>query len=148
MAANRRNAQQAAAKWRRRMQESQQEMRDGVQALNEAPSRGAVRQKDRMKAAFIQSVDNGTWQRNTEAVTLQDYQTAMTQYGIARAIEGAGNKEEKTREAFAELYTYEDRVLAEINRMPNATAADRKARMNKWFDEMAKFKEQRGRRGA
>lgn len=137
------DATKIAAKWRARMQASSQDMADGVNAVTTAPGQMAKAKQDTMKARLIAAIDSGKWAANVSAVPLSEWQDAMIKKGVPRAQEGASQAEPKVQQFMAELLPFTESVKRQIAAMPNATEADRRARMNKAFDLMKTFKRTR-----
>jgi len=125
-----------AAKWRRNMEASTNDIRDGVNAVTEAPTKKAAARVGTMKARFIAAVDSGKVAAGLNAVGLEDWRRDMLEKGLPRISEGAAKGEEKTQKAAAALAPQIQRIRDEIDAMPNATEADRKARMLANFDKM------------
>jgi hypothetical protein len=76
-----------AAKWAQRLGAAGQAITDGVAAVREAPGAKAAAQSAvwlaNLQAAQVK------WERNVSAVTLQQWQNAMTTKGIPRIGQGA-----------------------------------------------------------
>lgn len=132
-----------AKKWSQRLQSASQEMADGVNAVTVAPGVQAAKKKETMKARLLEAINNGKWERNVAAVPLGDWQQDMISRGIPRAMQGAAEAEPKMQAFMDELLPYVENCQRQIEAMPNATDADRKARMMKMFDLMKGFKRNR-----
>lgn len=143
MAVKKLDSEKMASKWQRNLQNAQQDMEDGVNKVQEAPSAGAVRQQAKMKAKLMAAIDTGKWAQNTRATTLQDYQESMKKIGIPRAIAGASDKLDNTRAAMADLAPQLEAVSREIQAMPQDTEAQRDARAAKTIQLMRKVRRKR-----
>ncbi len=129
-----------AKKWSQNLQNATAQIAAGVQAVQVAPTQLAARAQATMKARLVAAIDSGKWAKGLQAVSLSDWQQAMTNKGIPRVAQGAVDAETKQTTFYAKLLPYVASVSAQIKQMPNATAADRKARMLANFDAMSQFR--------
>lgn len=81
------SAADIAAAWAAGLQRSGDKITAGVQSTTVAPGQAAARQKQVWLANTQAAADK--WAKNTAAVTLQDWQEAMTSKGIPRIAAGA-----------------------------------------------------------
>lgn len=137
------NAADVARKWRQRLEGAAQDMVAGVNAVTVAPTAQAAAKVQTMKARFNAAIDSGKVEAGLRAVSLEDWRAAMLSKGVTRVAQGAQGAETKVADFMGELIPYTDQVRKEIAQMPNATDADRKARMNANFDKMKAFKRRR-----
>lgn len=135
-----------AAKQVRRAQEASQDYIAGVQAVTEAPGVKAVRKKDKLRANFLASVDNGKWEANTSAVTREEWQDKTVRKGGERYARGVEESKEAIMAFHEEFQPFVQQVKRELDAMPDATPEQRKAKMVANFDKMSKFKRTRRRR--
>lgn len=124
-----------AQKWATNLAASTQAITDGVNAVAVAPGQAAARQK----AVYLANVQAsaGKWATNVAAVTLQDWQTAMTTKGIPRVASGATAAQPKMQAFMTKLLPY---VANGVGTLPargdiNANIA----RMVAWVTYMSKF---------
>lgn len=80
-------ASAAAAKWQTNLSASTQRITDGVNAVTTAPGLAAARQADVWLANLQASASK--WKSKVAAVSLQDWQQAMTTKGVPRIASGA-----------------------------------------------------------
>ena len=133
------SAKEYADKMIRRVGGALDDMKTGIEKVSVAPSKKAVEKKAKMKANLIASIDNGKWEKNLGAVTLDDWKGKMVNIGLARVqpgIEAARSKIEVFAEKF---FPFQDQVLAKINAMPDATLEERIAKSAAYMRESAKF---------
>lgn len=133
-------AQQASAKWLAGMQNSQQTMQDGVNAVTVAPGTAAANAKQKWILAMTSQKVQDKWARNVAiGGSLSNWQGAMNTYGISRAIQGAQQKESKYTAAITSVLAYEATLQAQIKAMPSVTPQDRINRMLAWVNGMANY---------
>lgn len=131
---------QAAKDWQQKLAGSADKYKRKVKAVREHPGVAAARHKDAMRTRVNQAIDDGTWERNVQAGTLQQWQDVTANVGSQNLGTGAQkglSKMEKFLSAAAPLY---DAIVDEVRSMPNATESDRRARMNRNFDLMKQLK--------
>ena len=114
-----------AQNWANRLGQSQQAITEGVQRVTTAPGAAAARQKNVWQQNTAAAADK--WARKTAAVTLQDWQSAMTDKGIARIGQGATAAVPKMTTFMQKLLPYVDSAVqglpargdfnANVNRM-------------------------------
>lgn len=133
-------AQQASAKWLAGMQNSQQTMQDGVNAVTVAPGTAAANAVQKWVLAMTSQKVQQKWARNVAiGGSLPNWQNAMNTYGISRAIQGAQQKEAKYTSAITSVLSYEATLQAQIKAMPSVTPQDRINRMLAWVNGMANY---------
>jgi hypothetical protein len=89
------SAQQMSAKWKRNYTGAQDSMKQGAMAVTVSPAQAAVASGDRYIQGVTRSYNDGTWQRGCMASTLQDWQNAYINKGIANAQQGATSGQQK-----------------------------------------------------
>lgn len=138
--------QEIAAKQIRRAQEASQDYVAGVQGVTEAPGAKAVRKKEKLRANFNASLDNGKWEQNTAAVTKEEWINSTVEKGGQRYASGVEASRGKIEAFQADLQQYLSATKAEIDNMPDATPEQRDAKMLANVRRMRKFKRTRRRR--
>lgn len=95
------DAAAATAKWVSAMQSAGPAITAGVQAVTVAPGAAAARQVN----AYVQGVAQSQqkWAKNVAAVTLNDWQIAMTSKGVGRVGTGATAAQGKMQNAMTQL---------------------------------------------
>lgn len=111
----------------------------GILRVTENPAAKAATKLEEAKRGYIDAIDSGKTARGLGRVTLAGWQ------GMA-STKGASNFVTGTAAAKPKVVAYQQAVAGavqalrqEINNMPNATKADRKARANRWFDGMGEI---------
>jgi len=133
-------ASEYAEKQARRLKASTEDIRRGIARVNVAPTAQAAAKKTKMLANLTDAVQSGKWEAGLARVTLEDWKRQTTEKGIGRIASGIDGAREKVEEFGAKLLAYEDRVMSEVDKMPDLTLEDSISRMTKWTREMAKFK--------
>lgn len=141
-----RDPSKIAEKQIRRAQEASGDYVDGVNAVAEAPGLKAVRKKDKMKSNFIKSLDDGKWENNTKAVTLEEWKSKAARKGGERYAPGVEAARDDIMAFHAEFQPFIASVKAELDNMPDATPEQRKTKMIANFERMSKFRRTRRRR--
>ena len=134
------NGSEFAAKWANRLSGATTEITKGVQSVTEAPGVAAVRKQAKLVANWTAAVNSGKWAANTSKVTLDEWKSAMINKGINRIASGANEATGKMAQFGQKLMDYQNANLGAIYSMPDTNKAETKARMDKWFDTMSKFK--------
>lgn len=134
------NPQTISKKWSNNLQGSTQQITESVQAVTTSPTQLAARKTDVMKARFIAAIDSGKVAAGLNRVTLPDWQHAMIAKGVPRIQQGATEGRPKVETFLTKFLPFAESVSQKIKSMPNATDADRKARMMANFDAMKGFK--------
>lgn len=128
--------QQVADKWARRLKAAGQDMRDGVQAVTQAPGVKAAQKAQKMLEGIQRAIQNGTWQRAVASVSLEDWKRAMIDKGVGRVSAGVDNAMPKMTVMADKLMSAIGQVQGSIANMPDNTFEDRLARMNKFITGM------------
>lgn len=112
-------AQQASDKWLARLQQSTQQITDGVNAVQTAPGQLAAAQAD----LWLQRVQasKAKWQKNVAAVPLADWKAKMINVGIPRVSQGAAANQGKVTTFMNAFLPYLATGVARVNAMPKGT---------------------------
>jgi hypothetical protein len=129
-----------AKKWADRLKGATSDIREGIKGLSESPTKKAAEKIDLMKARWIEAADSGKIKRELEKVDLKTWQDLMDRKGIPNISTGADAATPKMEDFFKDLLAYEEKLKADIEKMPETTLQDRINRAVKWMNEMAKFK--------
>lgn len=133
-------ASEVAALWKDRLLRSGDKIKSGVRAVKEAPTQRAARKKSEYVAGVMRAVDSGKWEQGLGRVTLQQWQDAMINKGVANLTTGATQAMPKVEAFLSRLLPYTAQVKETIAQMPKGTIEDGKARALAAIDMMAAFK--------
>lgn len=132
-------AKEFQEKHARRLKQSTEDIRTGIERVTEAPTLKAAAKKQKMKTNLNAAIDSGKWERGLKRVTLEDWKKKAIEKGIGRIPAGIDEAAPKVV-AFAEqLLPFQDKIQADIKKMPDVTLEDGIARMTKQVREMSKF---------
>lgn len=125
-----------AQQWASRLGQSTTKITAGVQSVTVAPGAAAARQADVWAANTAAA--KSKWQRNVAAVSLQDWQAAMTGKGVQRIAAGATAAEPKFAAFMSQLLPH---IAAGQAKLPPRGGFDQNVqRMNQWVNHMHTFK--------
>ncbi len=134
------NAQEYAEKWARRMRGATEDVRRGVEKVTVAPGELAAQNEAALLQNFVESVNSGRWAARVRGVSLQDWQKATLDKGIARIGPGVEAAQPKMARIAAELLPAVDAAAAAANALPKVTLEDSIQRMTTFVRKMAEFK--------
>jgi len=122
----------------RRLKGSLEDIRKGVDAVTESPTKKAAENIDLMKAKLDEAFASGKVKRRLEAVTVDDWKKDM-QVGVGRIGAGidanAAKVENFAAQALPRIYA----LQREVKKMPKMTIEDSLARMEKQMRGMKDF---------
>jgi hypothetical protein len=127
-----------AAKWSQRTQAAAGDYTSGVQNTASDPTALAIAAGQRYIQRVTDAFNSGKWANSLRRVGKAGWQSA-TLAKAANFATGVAASEQKVANAFTPLLAYEATLQSRIDSMPDVTAADRKARMNAWFDGMSQY---------
>jgi hypothetical protein len=119
--------QKALEKWKSRMQASVAEMKDGVNAVQTAPTAAAAAAADKWLANVTQAKD--AFVSGCNDTSLQDWKSAMLTKGAQNMTTGVRDLSPRAQKAMADLINFSQQVSQQIQSMPNTTESDADARM-------------------
>jgi len=136
----RRTPQQASEKWRDRLKASTVEIQRGVEAVTVSPMEQAAANEAKYLNGVQEAVSSGKWRRGLLGVSLAEWKTAMLTKGLQRLGLGADAAQPKVQAFYEELFPFQDRVVANINAMPDVTFEDSVNRVTAYMREMREFR--------
>lgn len=119
--------QTATSRWVSGMQNATPAMTRGVNNVRESPGAAAARAADKWLAKVTASRDK--FARRVGAMTKEQWQTAMTTYGIPRVSQGAQAKKGKMESFMTDYLPYLQQGVTKVEAMPKNTLADSIQRM-------------------
>lgn len=134
------DAATVVAKWQARTQAASQDYVDGARNTTKDPTALAVAAGQRYISQVQEAFNSGRWARGLQRAGKAGWLAGVEGKGAQNFSNGVANATDKAMTAFTRLLAYEANVQNQVNAMPNITAADRKARMNRAFDLMSAYK--------
>jgi len=131
---------QVKEKWKRRLKASTEDMRAGVEALTESPTKLAIAQKELLKKKLIEAIDSGRWDKQLAKVSLDDWKKAYIETGIGRVASGVEKADKKMEDFFSYLMPAVKAAKSEIKTPKTGEIEDSVARAAEFMRAMHKRK--------
>ena len=131
------NAQQWLSKWGTNLQGSATYIKNGVNAVTQAPGVSAAAAADRMLAGITASVQSGAWAKAVSAVPLSAWQAAMINKGIPRLSQGVTQAQSTKVQAITNFLTAVDNSVASIASLPKGGIENNIARSTAFMRAMS-----------
>lgn len=138
-----RDARKVTEKQIRNAQNGSQNYLDGVESVDMAPGQKAIKKKAKYLANVQASVDK--WERNTGAVTLEEWKKMAREKGGARFSSGVEAARDKILAFHEEFQPFVAGIKAKLDTMDDTTPEQRERKMVENVREMRKFKRTRRR---
>jgi|SRR6478735_4102272 len=129
-----------AKKWADNMKSSGQYIRDGVNAVTEAPGIKAAAKSAKMLAGIQEAISSGKWQKAVAAVPLEQWKKTMLDKGVGRIAAGVDSSMGHMAEMGEKLMQALDTVGQKVRSMPDDTYDQRVQRMLAQIEGMHKVK--------
>jgi len=126
-----------------RLKAAIEDMRRGIERVNEAPGAKAAAAADKWHARISAAETKQKWARRVSSVTLNEWKEAIINKGLPRVAGGIDNAAEDVVKFAEQLLTYQERLQSEIERMPDLTLEDSINRMTAWVRGMSRFKREK-----
>lgn len=137
----RKTASQVAQKWATNLANSTNQIQQGVNAVTTSPTALAAANPTGYLQGIQRAVSSGKWQANLQAVSLQDWKTAMVQKGIPHIQTGAAQSQQKVATKFTPLLDFIYNTRDSVNSSnPRGTLQQNIQRMNAFVQAMAGYK--------
>lgn len=137
------NASAVAKLWADRAAAAGQRMKDGVNAVTESPTAKAAAAKDQWLAGVQRAATEGRYEDGLNAVTLQDWKTAMTEKGVSNMATGVRASVGKMERFLRDFLPYAESVSDEVRAMPKGTLQDSINRATAAITKLAQFRKSR-----
>lgn len=137
------NPTTVAQKWASRMAGSGEAMKAGVAAVTTAPTELAAQAKDRYLAGVMRAAEEGKFEEGLRAVSLSDWQRAMTNKGVPNMQTGAREGVTKVEKFMRDFLPFAEQVSQEIAAMPKGSLEDSIARARAAITKMASYRRRR-----
>ena len=136
----RKSAQQVAQKWSGNLQASTTSIQNGVNAVQTSPTQLAAAQEQAYLSGVQQAVASGKWRTKLQAVSLQDWKSAMINKGIPHIATGAVQGMPKMQQAMNTLLPFIYDTRDSINAShPRGSLQQNISRMTAFVNAMAQY---------
>ncbi len=132
-------AEQFAARWGAGLNGSIERIREGVEAVTEAPGKAAAAKGAKWQASISKVETREKWERNVGSISLEEWQSSMLNKGLNRIPDGVAQAQAKMETYGEKLIAHQNRLLAELDGMADITLEDSIRRATHWIRGMAKF---------
>lgn len=132
--------QEFAEKWRRRLSNSTEDVRRGIERVTESPGQKAAQRQEAMLSGVQEAVTSGRWARRVGAVSTEDWKRATIDKGLSRIGTGAQAAESKMARVGAELLPAVDAAAAEAKQIPKDSIEGSIERAATYMRRMREFK--------
>lgn len=122
-------ASQYAEKWGRNLKNSTQDIKAGVERVDVAPGVKAAKAADKMLAGITRAIQDGTWARQVQSVSLEDWKRKTIDKGIGRISAGVDAAMNTQVQMAEKLLSAIDTVKRRVDDMPDTTLDDRLNKM-------------------
>lgn len=126
----------------RRLKGSIEDIRSGISRVTEAPTAQAAKKQDKMLARLTAKVQDGTWARRLNSVSLEDWRDKTLNKGLGRIASGIDAASGKVQDFAAQLLPAIDKATAKVKAMPDLTIEDSINRASTFIREMSNFRKQ------
>lgn len=131
--------QEFREKHARRLKQSVPDISAGIQRVTEAPGPKAAAKVDKMRTNLLAAIDSGKWGNRLKAVSLEAWKKAALEKGVNRISAGIDGAAAKVEDFAAQLLPFQDKLKADVARLPDVTLEDNIQRMTTFIRGMAKF---------
>jgi hypothetical protein len=115
----------------------------GAEATDKDPTQLAIAAIPYMRARVLDAIDSGRVANGLRRAGKQGWLNGVTTKGKQNFESGVANADARFLAGFTPLLTYIGANVGTVRSMPANSPADRKARMNAWFDKMSAYKSTR-----
>lgn len=112
----------------------------GVQAVTEAPGMKAAAKKQKWLAGINRAANEGTWEQNVAAVSLQEWVATTVGKGEGRYGSGVASARNKQVEFHNQLQSFREPLDRKIANMSDLTPQDRENKMLENMRGMRNFR--------
>ncbi len=137
------SASQVAQKWGQRLQGASESIKQGVNNVTVSPTEKAAQAKDKYLQGVQQAAAEGRYEDGLRKVSLQDWQRAMTEKGVANLQNGVRAGVQNMEKFLREFLPYAQQVSDQVKAMPNVTEADAENRVLTNMRLMRQFRNSR-----
>lgn len=133
------NVERATRKWGDNLLARTEDMRESVEELTVNPAEKAIENLELMKARWLEAYEKGKIKGGLSKVTLDYWKKQYINKGLSNIRTGVENAKDKVKDFLSDLFEYQKKYLAEIDRIKKVNREASRARMLKWFDIMSNY---------
>lgn len=122
------NTAEILAKWKRNAGAAGEALKSGVSKVTESPTAKAAQKVGKYLANVTNAVNSGRYAASLQAVSLEDWRSAMNGKGIQNYTNGVSNISPRAAKAMADQQTFAAQVSAQVSSMPSETDNDMEQR--------------------
>lgn len=115
----------------------------GAEATDKDPTALAIAAIPYMRSRVLDAIDSGRVANGLRRAGKQGWLAGVTGKGRQNFESGVANADQRFLSGFTPLLAYINANVGTVRSMPSNSPADRKARMNAWFDKMSAYKSTR-----
>ncbi len=115
----------------------------GAEATDKDPTQLAINAIPYMRARVLDAIDSGRVANGLRRSGKQGWLAGVAGKGRQNFEAGVANADTRFLNGFTPLLNYIGANVGTVRSMPANSPADRKARMNAWFDKMSAYKSTR-----
>jgi hypothetical protein len=130
-------ASEYSEKWVRRLGQSTEDIRKGINRVTEAPGIKAAKQQNAMITNLNKAVTDGTWAKQVAGVSLEDWKKSAIDKGVARIGAGVTAAAASQVQMAERLLVAVDASVAEANKTPRGDLEANITRMTTFARGMA-----------
>ena len=130
-------------KWKARTTDASAAYVAGAEATDKDPTALAIAAIPYMRSRIIDAIDSGRVANGLRRAGKTGWLAGVTGKGKTNFESGVANADAAFLAGFTPLLQYIGSKLPAVRAMPATTSAERKARMNSWFDTMSAYKSTR-----
>ncbi len=134
------NANEIANKWQRRLAQSTEDIKKGVEGVTTAPSERAVAKKEKFVTELMRAIEEGKWEQALRQYGLEEWKRDMIQKGIGRISQGAEAAKSDFADFMSQFLPYAEEVAKKADAMSDTTLEDRINKAIFVMRELAKFR--------
>jgi hypothetical protein len=132
--------EEAASKQATRLKSATEDIRRGIDRVTSSPTAKAASKQAKMLTNMTAAVNNGTWAKRLNAVSLEDWKSKARDIGVNRIAAGIDGAHSKQVEFYSKLLPAVDAARAKVAAMPDVSLEDNINRMTTYVREMNRFK--------
>ena len=132
--------EEVASKQAMRLKGATEDIRRGIDRVTSSPTAKAATKQAKMLTNLTASVNDGTWAKRLNAVSLEDWKSKARDIGVNRIAAGIDGAHQKQVDFYGKLLPAVDAAKGKIASMPDTSLEDNINRMTTYVREMSKFK--------